>query len=76
MKVIWTRFSEISLFDIVNYIENYFGSIVAEKQYFKVIETVDNIELNPELFPVFQKSTETRKAVINKKTILYYKVTD
>ena len=31
MKVIWTRFSEISLFDIVNYIENYFGSIVAEK---------------------------------------------
>ena len=76
MKVIWTRFSEISLFDIVNYIENDFGSLVAEKQYFKVIETVDNIELNPELFPVFQKSTETRKAVINKKTFLYYKVTD
>lgn len=31
MKVVWTRFSEISLFDIVNYIENDFGSIVAEK---------------------------------------------
>ena len=31
MKVIWTRFSEISLLDIVNYIENDFGSIVAEK---------------------------------------------
>ncbi len=31
MKVVWTGFSEISLLDIVNYIENDFGRLVAEK---------------------------------------------
>jgi len=29
--------------------------------------------LKPEIFPIYQLKTEIRKAVINKKTILYYK---
>jgi plasmid stabilization system protein ParE len=74
MKIVWTKFSETSLLEIVNYIENDFGNLTAEKYYSKVIETVDNIEIRPKIFPVFQSSTETRKAVINKKTILYYKI--
>ena len=74
MKIVWTNFSEVSLLEIVNYIENDFGSLIAEKYYFKVLETIDDIELNPELFPIYQHNTETRKAVINKKTILYYKI--
>lgn len=48
--------------------------MVAEKYYFKVLETVENIGINPTLFPVYQQSTDARKAVINKKTILYYKI--
>ena len=74
MKIVWTKFSETSLLEIVNYIEIDFGNLTAEKYYSKVLETVDNIGISPELFPVFQSSTETRKAVINKKTILYYKI--
>ena len=76
MNVVWTAFSEISLLQIVEYIENDFGDLVAEKYYFKVLETVDDIQINPELFPIYQENTATRKAVINKKTILYYKITD
>lgn len=45
--------------------------MVAEKYYFDVLVTVNDIEINPELFPIFQYKTETRKAVINKKTVLY-----
>lgn len=76
MKVIWTKFSEISLLEIVDYIEVDFGVLVAEKYYWKVLETIDAIEINPELFPIYQNPTNTRKAVINKKTILYYKIVE
>lgn len=74
MKLIWTRTSELSLDEILNYIETKFGKLVAENYYSDVIQTVEGIEIQPEMFPVYQQNTETRKAVINKKTILYYKI--
>ena len=76
MKIIWTKTSELTLDEIVEYIEIKFGFLIAEKYYFDVLETVDDIENNPELFPIYQHKTETRKAVINKKTILYYQIQD
>jgi len=74
MNVIWSRTSELSLDEILNYITSKFGNLVAENYYSDVIQTVDGIEIQPEMFPVYQQNTETRKAVINKKTILYYKI--
>ena len=76
MKIVWTAFSEISLLEIVEYIEKNYGTLVAENYYFKVLETVENIGINPTLFPIYQQSTDTRKVVINKKTILYYKIVE
>lgn len=76
MKIIWTDFSEQSLDEIVDYVENKFGLLFSKKHYLDVIETVENIRINPNLFPVYQNDTETRKAVINRKTILYYKIQD
>ena len=74
MKVIWTKFSEISLLEIVDYIEADFGVLVAEKYYWEVLETIDAIEINPELFPIYQNPTNTRKAVINKKQFYIIKL--
>lgn len=74
MKIVWTKTSELTLDEIIEYIINEFGNLVAEKYYFDVIKTVDDIEINPELFPIYQHKAEVRKAVINKKTILYYQI--
>lgn len=74
MKVVWTKTSELTLEEIVDYIQNKFGHIISENYYLDVLQTIENIENNPELFPVFQVKTQTRKAVINKKTILYYQI--
>ena len=74
MNVIWTKTSELTLDEIINYIENKFGILVSEKYYSDVISTVEEIKNNPELFPIYQSQTATRKAVINKKTILYYQI--
>lgn len=74
MSIVWTKTSELTLDEIVDYIRNKFGDLVAEKYYFDVFETIDNIKINPELYPIYQENTGTRKAVINKKTILYYTI--
>ena len=76
MNVIWTKTSELTLDEIINYIENKFGILVSEKFYSDVISTVEDIKNNPELFPIYQIQSATRKAVINKKTILYYQIQD
>lgn len=76
MKIVWTETSELTLDEIIDYIKNKFGNLVAEKYYFDVSKTVEDIEINPELFPVYQRKNEIRKAVINKKTILYYQIQD
>ncbi|MBA0882602.1 type II toxin-antitoxin system RelE/ParE family toxin [Flavobacterium undicola] len=74
MKIVWTKTSELTLDEIIEYIKNEFGNLVAEKYYFDVVKTVDDIGINPELFPIYQHKAKVRKAVINKKTILYYQI--
>lgn len=74
MKIVWTKTSEVTLTEIIDYIEDKFGVLISEKYYYDVLKTVANIEENPELFPIYQQETETRKAIINKKTILYYQI--
>jgi plasmid stabilization system protein ParE len=74
MKLVWSKTSEQTLGEILNYIESKFGNIVADNYYYDVMQTVEGIENHPEMFPIYQNNTETRKAVINKKTILYYKI--
>ena len=76
MKLIWSRTSELSLGEILKYIESKFGNRVYESYYFDVIQTVDDIAIHPEMFPIYLLSSEIRKAVINKKTVLYYKIQD
>ena len=75
MKLIWKQTSEETLNVIIDYIENDFGILIAEKYYRNVLETIERIFLNPKIFPLYQKNNQVRKAVINKKTILYYKIT-
>ena len=40
MEIVWTAFSEISLLEIVEYVDKDFGTLVGENYYFKVLETV------------------------------------
>lgn len=76
MKIVWTKNSELTLDEITEYIKNDFGNLVAQKYYSDVLKTVEDIGVNPELFPIYQQKEEVRKAVINKKTILYYQIQD
>lgn len=74
MKIVWTKTSELTLDKIIEYIKNKFGDLVAEKYYFDVLKTVEDLGIEPKLFPIYQDKAEVRKAVINKKTILYYQI--
>lgn len=74
MKIVWTKTSELTLDEIIEYIKNKFGDLVAEKYYFDVLKTVEDIVIEPKLFSIYPDKAEVRKAVINKKTILYYQI--
>ena len=70
MKIVWTKTSELTLDEIIEYIKNKFGDLVAEKYYFDVLKTVEDIGIEPELFPIYPDKAEVRKAVI--KIRLFY----
>ncbi|MFC5681793.1 type II toxin-antitoxin system RelE/ParE family toxin [Flavobacterium sp. MAHUQ-51] len=76
MRIIWTKTSELTLDEILNYIESKFGKLISEKYFSEVIKTVEKIGIQPEMFPIYHKDTEVRKAVIKKKSILYYKISE
>lgn len=73
MNVVWTENSEYTLNEIIEYIELNFGLLVAQDYYYDVISVVNSISSKSEIFPIYQLKTQVRKAVINKKTILYCK---
>lgn len=74
MNIVWTENSEYTLNEIIEYIGIKFRFLIAQDYYFDVISVVNSISLKPELFPLYQLNAEVRKAIINKKTILYYKI--
>ena len=69
----WNENSEYTLNEIIECIEIKFGLLVAQDYYSDVISVVNSISLKPQIFPIYQLKTGTIKAVINKKTVLYYK---
>ena len=44
MKIIWSKTSELTLNEIIDYIESKFGILVSKKYYSDVISTVEDIK--------------------------------
>jgi plasmid stabilization system protein ParE len=57
---------------IIQYVFDQFGFIVAEKVKSDYHHTIQQIAINPSLFPYFNKKKKIRKCVISPQTTLYY----
>jgi plasmid stabilization system protein ParE len=73
-EIIWLDKAVDSYFNILNYIETYFGNLVAEKFIFHVNETLNLIIDYPLLGKAEFESSKVRGVIIEKKTTLYYKL--
>ncbi|MDP2888299.1 MAG: hypothetical protein Q8P34_04930 [Bacteroidota bacterium] len=65
--------SFIELEDILEYVSGKFGTAIAAKvdKYFE--EVINQISINPFLYPCSDKKKNIRRCVINYQTTLYYR---
>ena len=59
--------------EILDYVFKHFGADIALKvdQHFE--EVIDNIAINPLLYPLSEKKTNLRRLVVSPQTTLYYR---
>jgi len=65
--------SSLEYEEILNYVSEQFGTAVAAQvdTYFE--EVIDQIAINPKLFPYSNKKKNLRRCVISPQTTLYYR---
>jgi len=69
-----TRKSEKTFDENINYLKREWDGNTITKFLDRVDEVIREISENPLLFPVFENNV--RKAIINKRIILYYEIVD
>lgn len=76
LKIEWSCEAISSLEEILNYIESKFGYIIAAQYYNNVESTLLQIQNFPYLGKKCSNKVELRSIVINKRTTLYYSLTE
>ena len=61
--------------EILDYVYEKFGSIVAAKVDIHFEDVIDQIAINPFLYPYSNKAKNLRRCVISEQTTLYYRFT-
>ena len=75
-KIIWSDEARKNLNVIINYLEKNWTEKEL-KQFTKLLDnSINSIEKNPNLFPLFNHSTNVRRFVISKQTSIFYHIVD
>ena len=67
--------SYIEYEEILDYLSDNFGIAIAAKVDMYFEEIIDQIAINPKLFPYSEKNKNLRRCVISSQTTLYYRFT-
>lgn len=59
--------------EIIDYVFQKFGSVVALKVYLHFEDIIDQISINPLLFPYSNNTKNLRRCVVSPQTTLYYR---
>ena len=75
-KIIWSDEALKNLKAISNYLEKNWTEKEL-KQFAKLLDNrLNSIKSNPNLFPIFNHSTNVRRCVLSKQTTIYYQIAD
>ena len=75
-KLHWTTESTKTLNQNLEYLEDEWDNQVINNFLDRVEEVLETIKGNPQLYPLYRPEDKVRKCIINKLTILYYKIVD
>lgn len=73
-EIQWTKESEITFNQNIQYLANSWDLITINKFLDRVDEAVKTIKKNPNIYPVYHNNIKVRKCVINKHITLYYTI--
>ena len=73
-KIIWTEVALADYQHIQEYLLTSFGEPVLRKFLLQLLRKIALVQSNPKLFPATSKRKNIRKAVINKRVILFYRI--
>jgi plasmid stabilization system protein ParE len=70
----WTKKARKRYYEILEYIQDYWGMDKAIEFIDKTDDVLDNISEYPKMYPVSEKDKKLRKAVITKQSSVIYKI--
>ena len=73
--VIWSRYADQDLDQILDYLKAHWGEQVSESFMEVTFEMVQYIGTNPKLFPIVFRKLKVRKCVLTKHNTLFYRET-
>ncbi|MBY0424876.1 MAG: type II toxin-antitoxin system RelE/ParE family toxin [Cytophagales bacterium] len=73
-SVFWTKRARKNFEATLNYLSEEWGQKVTKEFYEKVEVTIESIERNPTLYPVFDLKRNIHRCVITKRITLYYRI--
>jgi plasmid stabilization system protein ParE len=73
-EIVWTRRALLGVQKIKDYILEKFGKKSAKRYVQKVSQNINLISTNPFLFPVSEANPDLRRAIIKRKTIIFFRV--
>lgn len=76
LQVFWTEEAKTSFNENLRYLSQKWDLATINRFLDLVDEVLENISCNPNLYPVYLKSDQVHKCVLNKHIILFYRVPD
>lgn len=71
-KVVWSDNALAELKDIISYLESNWTKKEITKFFKKLEKTINQISINPLMFPKTEKKESVRRCVISKQLTMYY----
>lgn len=73
-KINWTDEAKYTFNENIEYLKDEWDLKTIHDFFDRVDEVQESISQNPKLYPVYRKSDQTRKCVLNKHITLFYRV--
>lgn len=72
-RVVWTPRAEMDFDNVVEYLTVYFGEPAVHNFTTLLNKKLNSIEARPKLYVIANKKKNIRKAVINKRLVIFYR---
>jgi len=75
-EILWSHRAELTIAQNMDYIAHEWNEKVLKSFFLDTEKVIQKIKLNPFIYPLCDSEINVRKAIINKRIVLYYQIID